>query len=83
MHSTGKEIHLQRKEQPFLYISSVHQRFHLDQEAVCDTDAQEEYSLSQQHALLFLSGNHHGTAHLPGNRFLHIYLNRTVQYRIW
>ena len=71
-------------EQPFLCISSALHKSRSDQEAVYDTDAPVKCSLFLQRALPFLSEYRHGTVHLPGNRFWHIYRNRTERYRtLW
>ena len=50
---------------------------------VCDTDAQAECFWFRIRISVSLSDARHRTAHLPGNRFLRIYLNKMVRYLIW
>ena len=69
-------------ELPYRGTHVMYLIIHRYQSVACDTDALRLHSSALQHGLLFPLTAHRRKAHLPENRSLRIYLNKTEQYQI-
>lgn len=69
-------------ELPYRGTHVMYLIIHQYQSVACDTDALRLHSSALQHGLPFPLTAHRRKAHLPENRSLRIYLNKTEQYQI-